>query len=161
VRFEAEGLQGLIDRRLEQVSHRRAPVDEVLAVTEQYRKRHPGWNVRHFHAWYRRAGGSRSYSWVKKQLQAAGLVEKGRKQGGHRKKRERMPLPGMMIHQDGSRHEWVPGHLWDLIVTPGMGIQQQSNINAAWPCSSPDISPDRGMMAMQDASRFAHPAPSQ
>jgi hypothetical protein len=117
VRFEAEGLQGLIDRRLEQVSHRRAPVDEVLAVTEQYRTRHLGWNVRHFHAWYRREGGSRSYSWVKKQLQAAGLVEKGRKQGGHRKKRERMPLPGMMIHQDGSRHEWVPGHLWDLIVT--------------------------------------------
>jgi hypothetical protein len=117
VRFEAEGLQGLIDRRLEQVSHRRAPVDEVLAVTEQYRKRHLGWNVRHFHAWYRREGGSRSYSWVKKQLQAAGLVEKFPKKSGHRKKRERMPLPGMMIHQVGSRHEWVPGHLWDLIVT--------------------------------------------
>ena len=23
----------------------------------------------------------------------------------------------MMIHQDGSRHEWVPGQMWDLIVT--------------------------------------------
>jgi hypothetical protein len=23
----------------------------------------------------------------------------------------------MMLHQDGSRHEWVPGKLWDLIVT--------------------------------------------
>ena len=30
-RFEAEGLDGLIDRRLEPVSHRAAPVDEVMA----------------------------------------------------------------------------------------------------------------------------------
>ena len=29
-RYEAEGLDGLIDRRLEQVSNRRAPVDEVF-----------------------------------------------------------------------------------------------------------------------------------
>jgi hypothetical protein len=117
VRFESEGLDGLIDRRLEQVSNRRAPVDEVVALTDRYRSRHRGWNVRHFHAWYRREGGTRSYSWVKKRLQEAGLVEVGKRKGAHRKKRERMPLAGMMIHQDGSRHEWVAGHLWDLIVT--------------------------------------------
>jgi hypothetical protein len=117
VRYEAEGLDGLIDRRLEQVSGRRAPVDEVLAVTEQYRQRHLGWNVRHFHSWYRREGGQRSYTWVKQRLQAAGLVAKGKAKGAHRRKRERMALPGMMIHQDGSRHEWVPGQAWDLIVT--------------------------------------------
>lgn len=116
-RFEADGLEGLIDRRLEQMSNRRAPVDEVLALTDLYRNRHRGWNVRHFHNWYRRDGGSRSYSWVKKHLQAAGLVEKGKLKGEHRKKRERMPLPGMMIHQDGSQHEWVPEQIWDLIVT--------------------------------------------
>ena len=117
VRYEAEGLDGLIDRRLEQVSGRQAPVDEVLAVTERYRQRHLGWNVRHFHSWYRREGGQRSYTWVKQRLQAAGLVAKGKAKGAHRRKRERMALPGMMIHQDGSRHEWVPGQAWDLIVT--------------------------------------------
>jgi hypothetical protein len=117
VRFEADGLDGLIDRRLEQMSNRRAPVDEVVALTDRYRHRHRGWNVRHFHDWYRRDGGKRSYSWVKKHLQAAGLVEQGKQKGAHRKKRERMPLPGMMIHQDGSRHEWVPDQMWDLIVT--------------------------------------------
>ena len=117
VRYEAEGLDGLIDRRLEQVSQRRAPVDEVLAVTQRYRERHPGWNVRHFHSWYRRDGGQRSYSWVKQRLQESGLVAKGKAKGAHRKKRERMALPGMMLHQDGSRHEWVPGQVWDLIVT--------------------------------------------
>jgi len=34
-RYEAEGLQGLIDKRLEQVSHRRAPVDEAMALVER------------------------------------------------------------------------------------------------------------------------------
>jgi hypothetical protein len=116
-RYEADGLEGLIDRRLEQVSHRAAPVDEVMALTERYRSQHVGWNVKHFHSWYRRDGGTRSYTWVKKRLQEAGLVDKGRQHGAHRKKRERSPLPGMMVHQDGSTHEWVPGQMWDLIVT--------------------------------------------
>lgn len=116
-RYEADGLEGLIDRRLAHVSNRLAPVDEVMALTEQYRSRHSGWNVKHFHSWYQRAGGTRSYTWVKKRLQDAELVPKAAKRGAHRKRRERRPLPGMMIHQDGSTHEWVPGALWDLIVT--------------------------------------------
>jgi hypothetical protein len=116
-RYEGEGLDGLIDRRLEQVSNRRAPVDEVMALTEQYRSRHLGWNVKHFHSWYRRTGGTRSYTWVKKRLQGAKLVPKYEKRGVHRKRRERSALPGMMIHQDGSTHEWVAGQKWDLIVT--------------------------------------------
>ena len=61
-RYEPEGLDGLIDRRLDHVSNRRAPVDEVMALTEQYRSQHLGWNVKHFHSWYRRTGGTRSYS---------------------------------------------------------------------------------------------------
>jgi hypothetical protein len=45
------------------------------------------------------------------------MVKKAPRRGAHRRKRARRPLPGMMLHQDGSRHEWVPGQLWDLIVT--------------------------------------------
>ena len=116
-RYEADGLEGLIDRRLEQVSSRRAPVDEVMALTERYRSRHVGWNVKHFHSWYRRDGGGRSYTWVKKHLQEALLVPKAKQRGAHRKRRERSALPGMMIHQDGSTHQWVAGQQWDLIVT--------------------------------------------
>ncbi len=116
-RYEEAGLEGLIDKRLEQVSQRRAPVDEVLAVTERYRRRHLGWNVKHFYAWYRREGGGRSYSWVKNTLQRVGLVTQAVKGGTHRTRRERAPWPGMMLHQDGSTHEWVAGQQWDLIVT--------------------------------------------
>jgi hypothetical protein len=116
-KYEAEGLDGLIDRRLEQALNRRAPADEVIALVDQYRDRHRGWNVKHFHNWYQRSGGVRSYTWVKSRLQEANLVPRAAKRGAHRKRRERAPVPGMMIHQDGSRHEWVAGRQWDLIVT--------------------------------------------
>jgi transposase len=116
-RYEEDGLEGLEDQRLTQPSHKKAPLDEVLAVTDRYRKRHIGWNSKHFYSFYRRDGGLRSYSWVKQRLQEAGLVKKAPGKGKHRKKRDPMPFSGMMIHQDGSRHEWVPGRQWDLIVT--------------------------------------------
>lgn len=116
-RYEDAGLEGLIDKRLGQVSARRAPVDEVVGLLERYRGRHLGWNVKHFHSWYRREGGARSYSWVKNTLQGAALVNKAAKRGAHRKRRAPAALPGMMLHQDGSRHEWVADQCWDLIVT--------------------------------------------
>lgn len=116
-RYEDVGVEGLLDKRLTQASFRRAPVDEVMAVADFYSSRYRGWNVKHFYSWYRREGGSRSYTWVKNTLQSRGLVLKSPKRGVHRKRRERAHLPGMMLHQDGSRHEWVPGKKWDLIVT--------------------------------------------
>ncbi len=116
-RYEEFGLPGLLDRRFEQASARCAPVDEVMRLTEQYQSGFMGWNVKHFHSWYRKEGGTRSYSWVKSGLQKSGLVKKAKGKGKHRKKRSRSPLPGMMIHQDGSTHQWVPGSYWDLIVT--------------------------------------------
>lgn len=116
-RYHEGGLDALLDKRLSQVSARKAPADEVLKLVEHYTSKHQGWNVKHFHSWYRREGGTRSYTWVKNQLQAAKAVPRGKKRGVHRKKRDRSPLPGMMLHQDGSTHEWVAGKKWDLIVT--------------------------------------------
>ena len=117
-RFEAEGMQGLIDLRMSQISCLRAPADEVLGLQRLYSSSFSGWNVKHFHAWYGRDhGGTRSYSWVKNVLQEANLVVRSKLRGKHRKKRERKPLPGMMMHQDASTHEWVPGQMWDLVVT--------------------------------------------
>lgn len=117
-RYEEAGLEGLIDRRMNEVSHRRAPVDEVMQLEALYKGRYDGWNVKHFHERYQQAhDGQRGYTWVKSRLQDKGLVNKGKRKGSHRKKRPRAPLAGMMIHQDGSTHEWVPGQRWDLIVT--------------------------------------------
>jgi hypothetical protein len=116
-RYYDRGLEGLMDKRLEQVSARKAPVDEVLALVDRYQARHRGWAVKHFYSWYRRDGGRRSYTWVKNQLQAAKVVPRAPRRGAHRKRRARSPMEGMMLHQDGSTHEWVPGKVWDLIIT--------------------------------------------
>ena len=115
-RYDEDRVGGLLDRRLTQASSRRAPVDEVLEVARQY-ERYRGWSVRHFYGKYREAQGTRSYTWVKNSLQKQGPVSTGTKRGVHRKRRERAPMPGMMLHQDGSSHEWVRGKKWDLIVT--------------------------------------------
>lgn len=127
-RYEEDGLEGLNDKRLTQASHRRAPVDEVIRVTGQYRSRYRGWNVKHFYSWYVREGGKRSYTWVKNTLQKQGDVPKLKKKGVHRLRRARSPLPGMMIHQDGSTHEWVLGKMWDLIVTMDDATNEQYNM---------------------------------
>lgn len=116
-RYEESGLGGLADKRLNQMSHRRAPVDEVISLVDLYKSSHQGWNACHFHDWYAKQGGTRSYTWVKNRLQEAKLIPKSKRKGSHRKRREPSALPGMMIHQDGSTHEWVPGQQWDLIVT--------------------------------------------
>lgn len=117
-RYDKDGLDALIDKRITQVSHRRAAVDEVIALTTLYQGRYVGWNVKHFFRFYRQQhAGTRSYTWVKTTLQQEGLVVKCSKKGAHRKKRERAPMEGMMLHQDGSDHEWVPDQRWDLIVT--------------------------------------------
>jgi transposase len=116
-RYDDGGMEALHDQRISRASHRRAPVDEVMTLTERYRARHTDWSARHFHTWYKRDGGTRSYTWVKTRLQEARLIKKAPRRGVHRKRRERAPLPGMILHQDGSTHEWVPGQKWDLIVT--------------------------------------------
>jgi len=116
--YEEEGLESLLDKRLHQPSHRCAPVDEVMALLRLYRSRYRGWNVKHFYRFYQRVHqGDRSDTWVKQRLQAEGLVAQAKRKGKHRKKRERAVLPGMLLHQDGSDHEWIPGKRWDLIVT--------------------------------------------
>jgi transposase len=116
-RYEAEGMDGLIDQRLGQVSARRAPVDEVLRLVDQYRRRYTGWTVKHFYSKYREQNGQRSYNFVRLTLQREGVVAKAKKRGAHRRRRERKPLIGMMLHQDGSRHQWLRGQQHDLIVT--------------------------------------------
>lgn len=116
-RFHEEGEEGLWDRRVGKASARQAPVDEVAKVLDLYRTRYFDFRVRHFHEKLPEHGVHRSYTWTKNVLQGHGLVRKAPRRGAHRRRRPRRPLPGMMLHQDGSTHEWVAGEKWDLIAT--------------------------------------------
>lgn len=117
-KYEENGADGLVDGRIGKASHRRAPVDEVSEMLALFETDYYDFNVKHFHQKFQTTHGStRSYAWTKNKLQENGKVAKQRGCGTHRRKRPRKPLPGMMLHQDGSSHEWVPGAKWDLIIT--------------------------------------------
>ena len=117
-RLEEFGYDGLFDRRRGQPSPKRVPLATVEQVLGLYRDRYFDLNVQHFHERLREEHQIElSYTWVKQALQGAGLVARGRKRGVHRKRRERRPLPGMLLHIDGSRHRWFQDERWyDLIV---------------------------------------------
>src|SRR6202043_1217467 len=117
-RYVEEGYNGLFDRRRGQPSRRRVAVATVEKVFALYREKYFDLNVQHFHEKLQAEHGIElSYTWVKQALQGAGLVARGRKRGAHRKRRERRPLPGMLLHIDGSRHQWFQDERWyDLIV---------------------------------------------
>jgi len=118
-RYEEDGLGGLIDRRLGKPSPKRVPSAAAQVMLELYGGVYRGWNVKHFHEHLPRDHGFRwGHTWVKTPLHAAGLVERAARRGAHRRKRERKPCEGMMLHQDGSRAAWLAGEPeLDLIVT--------------------------------------------
>jgi transposase len=118
-RYEEGGEAGLLDRRLGHASGKRVPVDRAEEVEALYRTRYSGFTAKHFHEHLVRDHNFNwGYTWTKAFLQSKGLLERAKRRGAHRRKRPRRPLPGMMLHQDGSRHEWIAGlDAMDLIVT--------------------------------------------
>jgi transposase len=118
-RFEGEGEAGLVDRRLGKPSPRRVPAAEAERVAELYRTRYGGFTAKHFHERLLGVHGFNwGYTWTKTFLHGQGLLAPAPRRGAHRRKRPRRPLRGMMLHQDGSRHEWLNGQpAVDLIVT--------------------------------------------
>jgi transposase len=117
-RYEEHGYDGLMDRRRGRPSGRRVPLAIVEQVLGLYRDRYFDLNVTHFHEKLTADHGiDLSYTWVKQALQGAGLVAREPKRGVHRQRRQRSPLPGMLLHIDGSRHQWFQDQRWyDLIV---------------------------------------------
>jgi len=117
-RYEAFGYESMFDKRRGQPSPKRVPFATVEKVLALYREKYFDLNVRHFHE---KLGEQHaidlSYTWVKSVLQGAGLVARQRQRGTHRKRRPRRPLPGMLLHIDGSHHQWFQDERWyDLIV---------------------------------------------
>jgi transposase len=117
-RLEAEGYSGLVDRRKGQPSDKRVPLATVEQVLKLYQETYYDLNIRHFHEKLSEEHGIElSYTWVQKALQGAGLVARGRRRGKHRRRRERRPMAGMLLHIDGSKHQWFGDDRWyDLIV---------------------------------------------
>jgi transposase len=114
-RIEKYGYSSLYDRR-KHSSPKRIPLEEAKRILKLYEEKYSDFNVRHFHE--KLASEHQidlSYTWVKKALQLAGLV-RATKRGKHRRRRPRRPIPGMMLHIDASKHQWMSDCWHDLIV---------------------------------------------
>src|SRR5437763_8866415 len=117
-RLETDGYSGLADRRKGKPSAQRIPLAMVERVLGLYKDTYYDLNIRHFHEKLQEEHAiGLSYTWVQKALQGAGLVAKRHKRGPHRRRRPRRPMVGMLLHIDGSKHQWLNDDRWyDLIV---------------------------------------------
>ncbi len=116
--YQKFGYDGLRDGRSGKQCSHRVPMETAEEVLRLYREVYFDLNIRHFHEKLREEHRIElSYTWVQRALQGAGLVAKRHKRGPHRRRRPRRPLPGMLLHIDGSKHRWLQGDRWhDLIV---------------------------------------------
>jgi transposase len=117
-RFEERGYDGLVDQRAGIPRRKRIAPEVIEQLCTLKRERYPDFSVQHF---WEKLGSEHditiSYTWTKLVLQAAGIVRKQPGRGRYRRRRERRPLIGMMVHLDGSRHAWLPDlPMQDLIV---------------------------------------------
>jgi len=107
-RFEIFGKEGLLDGRSGLSRRRRIPEAIVSQVLRLRREIYTDFSIRHFHEHLReRHGLPVSYTFVRDLLQLRGLADKCSGRGYYLRKRERRPMPGMLIHLDASMHEWV------------------------------------------------------
>jgi transposase len=118
-RYEDEGADGLVDRRVGQPSPRRAPEDELERMRALYQQHYPGFTIKHFHEKLeQRHGYKLGYTTTRLYLQKTGMVQPAPRRGAHRRKRPRRPMRGMLLHQDGAKHAWLADQpALDLIIT--------------------------------------------
>src|SRR6476469_7819590 len=116
--YEEFGYNGLFDQRRRKRTYLRVPMETAERVLALYQETYFDLSVRHFHEKLREEQSIElSYTWVKQALQGAGLVARRKKRGSHRRRRPRRPMPGMLLHIDGSKHRWFSDdRYYDLLV---------------------------------------------
>src|SRR3954449_13592822 len=116
--YEEFGYNGLFDQRRRKRTYLRGPMETAERVLALYQETYFDLSVQHFHEKLREEHAIQlSYSWVKQALQGAGLVTRRKRRGSHKRRRPRRPMPGMLLHIDGSKHRWFSDdRYYDLLV---------------------------------------------
>jgi hypothetical protein len=103
------GVKAIVDNRGGKQRRRRVPLEVLQELFRLRREKYPDFSVTHFHEHVTERHGMKvSYTYCKRVLQEAGLAEKAPGRGQYRRKRERRPLVGMLLHLDASTHAWLP-----------------------------------------------------
>lgn len=116
-RYKEHGFDGIVDHRGGRPRRKRIGLKTIEELCRLKRDVYGDFSTKHFHEFATERHGLKiSYKWALLVLQGAGIVEKAPGRGKHRRKRERRLMRGMLLHLDGSSHEWITGLAsWDLI----------------------------------------------
>jgi transposase len=112
------GLEGVMDRRGGRPRRKKIKAGTIELLCRLKRDVYPDFSLQHFYEHVTEKHGVKvSYNWLRLMLQEAGVVEKEPARGKYRRRRERRPMVGMLIHLDASTHEWIAGlPMQDLVV---------------------------------------------
>jgi transposase len=116
--IERGGMSAVMDQRGGRPRRKRIAVETIGQMCRLKREVYPDFSIRHFYEHLtERHAIAVSYTFTRMVLQEAGIVEKEPGRGRYRRRRERRPMVGMLIHLDGSPHQWIAGLPYqDLIV---------------------------------------------
>jgi transposase len=117
-KYDQYGVDGLTDLRAGRPRARRVSTKTIEEVCRLKRDVYADFSMKHFHEVVTEKHKLRlSYTLLRSVLQDAGLVAKAPGRGKYRRKRERRPMTGMLVHMDASTHEWLAGlPMQDLVV---------------------------------------------
>ena len=116
--YERWGISAVMDQRGGRPRRRRISPGTIAMLCRLKRDIYPDFSVRHFYEQVSEKHQVKvSYNWLRLTLQEAGLVEREPARGKYRRRRERRPMVGMLVHLDASTHEWIAGvPMQDLVV---------------------------------------------
>jgi transposase len=117
-RYERWGISAVMDQRGGRPRRKRIKSGTVELLIRLKRDVYADFSVRHFYEQVTEKHQVRvSYNWLRLMLQEAGVVEKEPARGKYRRRRERRPMVGMLVHLDASTHEWIVGlPMQDLVI---------------------------------------------
>jgi transposase len=108
--IERWGMSAVMDQRGGRPRRKRIAAGTIAMLIRLKREVYPDFSVRHFYEQVTDKHQVKvSYNWLRLMLQEAGVVEKEPARGQYRRRRERRPMVGMLVHLDASTHEWMAG----------------------------------------------------
>jgi transposase len=106
--IERHGLSAVMDQRGGRPRRKRISAGTIALLVRLKRDIYADFSLRHFYEQVTEKHALKvSYNWLRLMLQEAGVVEREPGRGKYRRRRERRPLVGMVVHLDASTHEWI------------------------------------------------------
>jgi transposase len=116
--YERWGMSAVMDQRGGRPRRKQISLGTIEMLCRLKRDLYSDFSVRHFFEHVREKHQVKvSYNWLRLMLQEAGVIEREPARGKYRRRRERRPMVGMLVHLDASTHQWIAGlPMQDLVV---------------------------------------------